>query len=214
MSSIDIASIRREYAREELDETHVAGDPLVQFHQWFAEAVNAKLPEPTAMTLATSDATGAPHARIVLLKDADEQGFAFYTNYGSAKGQHLEANPRASLLFFWPELERQVRIDGRVIKTSREESQAYFDSRPVGSRIGAWASRQSDVLTTRGELEHRMHELTQQFADGEVPLPEWWGGYRVIPSRYEFWQGRPNRLHDRIVYERAGDTWRTLRLSP
>ena len=192
----------------------MARDPLEQFNLWFDQALSAELPEPNAMTLATVAPDGRPAARIVLIKGVDVRGFVFFSNYLSRKGRELGANPRASLLFYWTELERQVRIEGRVDKTSAAESNAYFESRPLGSRLGAWASEQSAVVANRGELEEREAHFTQQFGD-HPPRPEHWGGYRLVPDALEFWQGRPSRLHDRIHYRRVEDArWAITRLAP
>lgn len=212
---MSIADLRREYASARLDEADVSPDPFVQFARWFAEARGAELLEPNAMSLATATADGAPSVRIVLLKEFDERGFVFFTDYRSRKGQELAENPRAALAFYWAELERQVRITGTVTRTSPEESRAYFASRPVGSRLGAWTSHQSQVIPNRRVLEETLRDIETRFADGAVPLPEYWGGYRLAPESLEFWQGRPSRLHDRIRYlrEPAG-TWRIDRLSP
>ncbi len=211
---MSIADLRREYAHARLDESDVDPDPLAQFRKWFDDACRAKLLEPNAMTLATAAPDGAPSARIVLLKGADELGFAFYTDYRSQKGRELEDNPRAALVFYWGELERQVRITGTVSRVGREESDAYFRTRPRGSRLGAWASEQSAVLPGRAALEARVRELAARHPGDDVPLPPHWGGYRVRPATIEFWQGRENRLHDRVRYVRDGGGWRLQRLSP
>ena len=214
MDKQDIADLRREYAREELTRRSVQDDPFEQFSMWFDEAMGADLPDPSAMTLATANADGHPSARVVLLKGLTNEGLVFYTNYGSAKAHDLAANPRASLLFFWPELERQVRIAGVVSKVSAAESDEYFQSRPFESRVGAIASAQSSVLTSRDELEERYQRLLQEYEGKDVPRPETWGGYVLKPHTFEFWQGRPSRLHDRIRYRKDGDFWHVDRLSP
>jgi pyridoxamine 5'-phosphate oxidase len=211
---MSIADIRREYALARLDEKSVSHDPLVEFARWFAEAQEAQVEEVNAMTLATASSDGAPSARIVLLKAFDASGFVFFTDYRSRKGEELEANPRAALVFFWSELERQVRITGTVARTSAKESASYFRTRPLGSRLGAWVSHQSLVIPSRTPLEAGMREAEARFPDGEVPLPPHWGGYRVAPQTIEFWQGRESRLHDRIRYVRDGDRWKVERLSP
>jgi pyridoxamine 5'-phosphate oxidase len=206
--------MRREYAREGLAEADVDADPVVQFGRWFEEAEEGGLREPHAMTRATATPDGRPSARIVLLRGFDERGFCFYTNYQSRKGDELAANPRAALVFWWDKLERQVRIEGRVERTSRAESEAYFSSRPPGSQLSAAASPQSRVIDGRATLERRVTELATGQRDGQVPLPEFWGGYRLAHEVVEFWQGRPNRLHDRLRYRRAGSGWKLERLAP
>jgi len=210
----ELASLRREYALKSLSRSTVDRDPFVQFTAWMNEALAAEVSEPTAMTLATVDADHRPSARIVLLKGFDEGGFVFYTNYESKKGVNLLANPNAALHFFWPDLERQVEITGTVVKTSPEESEEYFRSRPFESRIGAWASKQSEAIESRKTLEKSFGDLLAKYADGEVPLPPFWGGFRLTPVNFEFWQGRESRLHDRICYERQNDGWNIFRRSP
>ena len=189
-------------------------DPLAQFTLWFEDAKAAGAPEPNAMAVATVGPDGAPSLRMVLLKGHGEDGFVFYTNYGSRKARELEQNARVALLFFWPTLQRQVRVEGRVARTSRDESAEYFRTRVRGAQVGAWASAQSEVITTREALEARVAELEEEYADREIPVPPFWDGFRVTPSRYEFWQGREHRLHDRLVYERDGARWKIARLSP
>lgn len=211
---MSIAHLRREYARARLDERDVDPDPLVQFHKWFDDARRAELPEPNAMTLATATPAGVPSARMVLLKAADERGFTFFTDYRSRKGQELEANPHAALVFFWGELERQVRITGTVGRVSREETEAYFRTRPRESRLGAWTSHQSAVLAGRETLEARLREVAARHPGDEVPTPPHWGGYLLKPDALEFWQGRESRLHDRVRYQREAGGWRIERLSP
>ena len=214
-----IADLRTEYMRAALDESSAAPDPFRQFEQWFGEVIRSDLREPTAMTLATAAADGRPSARVVLLKEFDQRGFTFFTNYASRKGRELADRPRAALLFFWPDLERQVRIEGTVLKLDRSESDDYFSSRPRASQLGAWASPQSEPIATREELVTRFAEVDAKYAaaNGPVPRPPHWGGYRVVADAFEFWQGRPSRMHDRIRYRRrredAGE-WVIDRLAP
>ncbi|MBK9214856.1 MAG: pyridoxamine 5'-phosphate oxidase [Chloracidobacterium sp.] len=208
-----LANIRRDYSGEELSQANVSADPFVQFGKWMNEAIAAETDEPTAMTLSTVGEDARPSSRVVLLKGFDADGFVFFTNYNSRKGRALAANPFASLNFFWPELERQVNISGNVAKVSTEESDAYFESRPYLSRIGAWASEQSEPISSRAVIMARAAKLAVKYATG-VPRPPHWGGFRVLPDRVEFWQGRPNRLHDRIVYTLDGNEWSIARLSP
>jgi pyridoxamine 5'-phosphate oxidase len=214
-SPLNIAALRHDYVAHGLRRADLDPDPIKQFAVWFGEAAAAEIRDVNAMALATADADGAPSARIVLLKGISDRGFVFFTNYLSDKGRQLEANPRASLNIFWVQLERQIRIDGAVERASREESEEYFHSRPVGSQLGAWASRQSEVVASRETLETQLALVTEQYSGGEIPLPPHWGGYRVIPHRIEFWQGRTNRLHDRFRYLRQEDgSWNIDRLSP
>ena len=213
--TIDFAKLRRDYMQRSLSEYEVDADPVKQFIAWLNEAVDAGAMEPNAMTLATSTSDGLPSARIVLLKRVDHEGFAFFTNYRSPKARDLEANPRAALLFYWPELERQVRIEGAVSRTSEDESDAYFNNRPPDARVGSAASVQSEVLASREVLERAAADLRARYPHGNVPRPAHWGGYRLRPTRLEFWQGRPSRLHDRIDYVVIpGGAWATRRLSP
>ncbi len=210
-----VAGLRSEYTRAGLAEADVDPDPTAQFRIWFEEALAANLHEPNAMTLATATPDGKPSARVVLLKGHDERGFVFYTNYEGRKGREMESNPNVALVFYWGELERQVRIEGRVSRVPESESDAYFASRPRGSRLGAWASEQSRPAANRGLLEERLRELEKTYEGRGVPRPPFWGGYRVEPEVVEFWQGRENRLHDRIVYRRTGDgRWEIERLQP
>jgi pyridoxamine 5'-phosphate oxidase len=202
-------------ADQGLDESNADADPLKQFHGWFAEARAAGLPLPEAMTLATATAAGRPSARLVLLKQADERGFVFYTNYGSQKARELDENPSASLVFYWPQLERQVRVEGKVSRVSAAESDEYFQTRPRESQIGALASPQSEVIAGRDVLQQRFAELAAFYGDREIQRPAHWGGYRLQPERIEFWKGRPGRLHDRLLYEpQTGGTWTIKRLAP
>ncbi len=211
---MSLADLRTDYRLASLSESDVLADPIAQFNKWFGEAERAEVPEPNAMSLATSTTNGNPSVRTVLVKGVDADGFVFYTDYRSQKGAELTDNPKAALCFFWAALERQVRITGNVSRVSRAESEVYFRSRPVGSRIGATASAQSATLTDRAELEQRVLALEAQYANGEIPLPGHWGGFRVTPATLEFWQGRSNRLHDRILYTRRAERWDISRLSP
>ena len=214
MSEINIADIRKEYKLKLLLEKDVDADPIRQFQQWWNDALLSNIEEPNAMTLATTNKHGKPSARIVLLKGLSNDGFVFYTNYESRKAGELKENPHAALLFFWKELERQVRIEGTITKTSEQESAEYFSSRPQLSKIGAWSSPQSSVIASRDELEKNVSKYQQQFGDGEIPRPPHWGGYAVKPTVIEFWQGRRNRLHDRLQYTLRNDKWIIERLAP
>ena len=209
-----LAAMRRDYQMQDLNETEVAADPITQFQRWFDDAVQAEVDEPNGMTLSTVDPTGQPTARVVLLKVVDQRGLAFFTNLDSRKGRHLAANPKAALAFWWPPLARQVQFEGVIQHVAAGEADRYYASRPRGSRIGAWASPQSQVIESRAVLEAAEQEFTQKFADGEVPRPPNWGGYRLTPTRVEFWQGRSKRLHDRICYRQVEGRWRIERLAP
>lgn len=211
-----LADMRRDYTRDGLSEANAPQDPFVLFHQWFEQAVQTEQApvEPNAMSFATVDEQGRPHCRVLLLKALDERGFTFFTNYDSAKGAQLAHSPFAAMTFFWPALERQVRIEGRVEKVLAEESDAYFHVRPLGSRLGAWASPQSQVIRDRAELERLLAETEQRFLDKAPHCPPHWGGYRLLPERMEFWQGRASRLHDRLDYRLEAGGWDRQRLAP
>ncbi|WP_312340890.1 pyridoxamine 5'-phosphate oxidase [Stutzerimonas nitrititolerans] len=211
-----LADMRRDYTRDGLSEANAPDDPLSLFRQWFDDAVQTEqLPvEPNAMTLATVDTEGRPHCRVLLLKALDDRGFSFFSNYESDKARQLEANPVAAMTFFWPTLERQVRIEGRVEKLAAQESDAYYQVRPLGSRLGAWASPQSRVIRDRAELERSLAETEQRFLEQMPHRPPHWGGYLLLPERMEFWQGRPSRLHDRLNYLRIANDWQRERLAP
>ena len=211
-----LADMRRDYTRDGLAETQAPAEPFALFRHWFDDAVKTEQPpvEANAMTLATVDADGRPHCRILLLKGLDDQGFTFFTNYDSAKGKQLLANPFAAMTFFWPALERQVRIEGKVVKVTSQESDEYYQVRPLGSRLGAWASPQSQVIADRAELEGLVKATEQRFSDTQPHCPEHWGGYRLLPERIEFWQGRASRLHDRLNYRLQQGAWLRERLAP
>jgi pyridoxamine 5'-phosphate oxidase len=211
---MSFAELRREYTRHGLLEADTHPDPFEQFRRWFDQALSAGVPDANAMTLATTKPDGRPAARIVLLKGFGAEGFVFFTNHESRKGRELALNPYGALVFYWPELERQVRVEGGVARTSVDESDRYFRTRPRGSRLGAWASPQSEVIGGREEIERRAAEVAARFPGDEVPRPSNWGGYRLAPVVFEFWQGRPNRLHDRLEYVRAGAAWCIRRLAP
>jgi pyridoxamine 5'-phosphate oxidase len=212
---LDVAALRNEYAAHGLRRTDLDPDPIKQFGNWFGAALAAEIPDANAMSLATATPDAKPSVRIVLLKGFDERGFVFFTNYASEKGRQMEENPHVGLVFYWVQLQRQIRIGGLVEKTSRQDSATYFHSRPSGSQLGAWVSRQSEVIDARQILDSRLAEMTERFEGGEIPLPPHWGGYRVKPQQLEFWQGRPNRLHDRFRYSLQSDgAWQIDRLAP
>jgi pyridoxamine 5'-phosphate oxidase len=211
---LDVAALREEYSQRHLRRRDLDPDPFLQFNRWLAEAVKSRLTDPSAMSLATVNADGQPSVRIVLLKGVGPDGFLFFTNYCSRKAADLGANPRAGLNLFWPELERQVAIEGVVRKASREEADNYFHTRPLASQLGAWASNQSQIIPSREYLEQKLDAVSAQYAGREVPLPDYWGGYWLAPAAIEFWQGGPGRLHDRLRYVREAAAWRIERLSP
>jgi pyridoxamine 5'-phosphate oxidase len=212
--SKDLADLRREYRNRPLRRTDLDSDAVAQFDRWFQDALRAAVLEPNAMSIASVDAAGQPSSRFVLLKFYDARGFVFYTNLGSRKAREIERNPRVALLFFWPELQRQVKMRGIATRTSATESLGYFMRRPRASQLGAWVSSQSQPVSSRALLEQKFAEMRQKFAAGEVPLPSFWGGYRVAPQEIEFWQGQENRLHDRFLYTRREGGWRIERLAP
>ena len=212
----NVAALRQEYRQRSLNERAAAADPIAQFRTWFDEALAAGVREPNAMTVATASPDGRPSARIMLLKGFDGEGFVFFTNYSSRKGEEMDANPHAALVFWWDVIERQVRVEGTIERVGEAESDEYFQSRPRGSRLGAWASPQSSVIAHREVLEQNVADVMERFGEGdEVPRPPHWGGYRLLPEAVEFWQGRPSRLHDRLLYRRADDgSWTRERLAP
>lgn len=215
LCGMELADLRRDYTKNGLDEATMPAEPLPLLEDWLKTAANGGVPEPNAMALATVDAEGRPFTRTVLLKQMDSLGLVFYTNYESRKAKHIECNPAVSLLFLWLDLERQVSVNGRAERVPTAESLRYFVTRPFGSRLGAWSSPQSRVITSRALLEAKLEEMKRKFRSGEVPLPSHWGGYRVVPESFEFWQGRQNRLHDRFLYTRGGDgAWTRNRLAP
>lgn len=209
-----INKLRYDFTLKKLDELYVDQDPVVQFGGWFREAIEAQVPDANAFVLSTATAQGIPSARVVLLRNFSEKGFVFYTNYHSRKGKEINENPAASMTFFWPQLQRQVRIEGVLEKQEPEESDEYFASRPLGSKIGAWISPQSQVIDSRTELDLKFDEMAAKYPDGQVPRPPFWGGYLLKPNMVEFWQGRPSRLHDRIVYKLGEGEWKRMRLAP
>lgn len=210
-----ISDLRQDYTKSELTESNILPNPIDQFLNWFEAARHSGVLEPNAMTLSTIDENGHPKSRIVLLKEVENGTFVFYTNYESAKGNHIKNNPVVSITFWWDKMERQVNISGSIEKVDREQAEKYFHSRPVGSQIGAWVSHQSSIVPNREFLENKLADLTKEFEGKIVPLPDYWGGYRISPTSIEFWQGRPNRLHDRIRYTKMkGGEWKIERLSP
>ncbi|MEX0331291.1 MAG: pyridoxamine 5'-phosphate oxidase [Puniceicoccaceae bacterium] len=211
---MDIAHLREDYRREALNRETLKADPMDQFRFWFEQARTAEVKEPNAMVLATVDPSGQPFTRTVLLKQMNAAGLVFYTNYESRKARHLAENNKVSATFLWLDLERQVTVKGTTEKVSTADSLAYFVSRPLGSRLGAWSSDQSSIIKSRSLLEAKLEEMKQKFSDGKIPLPSFWGGYRIIPNTWEFWQGRQNRMHDRFLYSAAGDSWEIERLQP
>ena len=215
LSKSEIAHIRKEYCQQTLSEQNIEKSPVKQFEKWWNQAVSSEIDEVNAMTLATSDSKNTPSARIVLLKAFNDKGFVFFTNYISKKGQAIKENPKACLLFFWKEFERQIRIEGNIEKVSEDDSDEYFDSRPYESKLGAWSSPQSEIVADRKVIEDNVSRYRNQFSDGSVPRPPFWGGYILKPELFEFWQGRPSRLHDRIQYTMIGkNNWRIDRLAP
>ena len=211
---MDLYEVREGYISESLNENEVASSPIEQFKLWFGQAAVAKIYEPIAAVLATATKSGIPSARVLLFKNFSEKGFDFFTNYESKKSKELNENPNAAIVFYWGELERQVRIEGKVVKLSSEESDNYFETRPVGSRLGAWASPQSKIIDHREWLEKQHEEFRSKFKHGEIPRPNQWGGFRLVPVMVEFWQGRQNRLHDRIQYYLESNVWKIRRLAP
>jgi pyridoxamine 5'-phosphate oxidase len=214
MENTEISGIRRDYSLTELNESTILSDPFKQFSKWMEESVKSNIIDPSAMVLATADKNSIPSVRIVLLKGFDNDGFVFFTNYNSKKGRELIENPNASILFFWKEFERQIRISGTVKRISQRESEEYFYSRPYESRLAAWASNQSEVIPNRDFLEKKFNYMKEKYKEQDVPLPSHWGGFKLFPDSFEFWQGRENRLHDRIGYTKSGSEWKIARLAP
>ena len=214
LKTMDIADLRQEYTQEQLDKSNLDSDPYAQFEKWFGQALKSEVQEPNAMVLATSNSENQPFTRTVLLKKMDSKGFVFFTNYESRKATQIAMNAKVSALFLWLPLERQVSINGTVERIPQKESLSYFTSRPLSSQIGAWASKQSSIISSRSILEGKWNEVKEKFAQGKIPLPSFWGGYRIIPHSFEFWQGRKSRLHDRFLYSKNGDNWSVDRLSP